>query len=199
MYDDETVFHGAHDVLVSFGICRADRLPTGVRSSKSSSYKIKEPYWSAKRLFDGSYIFTRQTEEAWRKVEANHDSWRTSAIATPEEKCEKDEKENLRNFPNPESWLEHIEDYTCKLMRISMADHSCKVKNKNGTQFFINASDMEEIRNSVEVALQKIRNLKVTVTRWDKEVGSPEARANAAAAQTDAKFQHFLSRVLPSS
>jgi hypothetical protein len=60
-------------------------------------------------------------------------------------------------------------------------------------RYSVNPADMRSIVNDIEAALQRLRNVRVTVDR----LSTPEAREKSTAASTDPMFQKFLGRLLP--
>jgi hypothetical protein len=114
---------------------------------------------------------------------------------------EKERTDNLRNWKDPKDWLgrdvESVTEWLDRAFPRCDEDEVLSVENMNGTRFELDGPDVNQLRKEFQAVIRKIRILPVTVTRWDEEIGTPNARLAASSAQTDAKFQRFMQRVVP--
>lgn len=107
-------------------------------------------------------------------------------------------KERRWRTPSPEEWLEQREDMICAYTRTILVQFAESDLEDLGVRY---SADFREIVDAIEVAAQRIRDLKVTVQPLDskqpvRDNMNPELRDAASAAASDKALQSFLKQTL---
>ena len=115
---DAVTYWGTLEALVAFGIDRK-RLPVGkvyVRSIRRNGLGAEDddkPYWTARRLLDGTVRYQIETEECMRRRQQEHERWMKEhgyeEDAPPSEEVQPKQPEAVR--PRPD-WLRLVVDNT---------------------------------------------------------------------------------------
>jgi hypothetical protein len=112
---------------------------------------------------------------------------------TSEQRRQESERENARDFQEPDQWLEALEDRVVAFMRALLVGQT--VLTKNGFRFSLCSRALADVLDSIELGAQRLRDVPVKVERIISEEEKAAARKLATNASIDAAFQRFLGQL----